>query len=174
MVSRGPAGASLRGIAAPLLAGVTPSTMPLCVWLQLRQGAVTPVGNEGQCGSCWAFSAVDAVSAEWFIAKHKLVRSLSILPMPHRRTCIHTMGRVCGRCVSKVAFYPPFARWTWPPCKPLRRCCWASMTSAAFVPRNARRSRRSRSCVRSRSRDAAPTGVSTLTPRPFFITWCAI
>merc|ERR1719408_1221426 len=55
------------------------------------KGALTPIKNQGQCGSCWAFSATEQLESQYF-QKYGTLTELS----PQQITSCDTTCNGCG------------------------------------------------------------------------------
>ena len=67
---------SMRALGVPRsgAAYMVHSSAPLPSSVDWRQeGAVSPVKDQGQCGSCWAFSATGALESQWYLSKNVMV-----------------------------------------------------------------------------------------------------
>jgi len=63
------------------------------------KNAVTPVKDQGQCGSCWAFSATETIESAWIIAGHP-----QVILAPQQLVDCDTTDQGCNGGLPEDAF----------------------------------------------------------------------
>jgi C1A family cysteine protease len=58
---------------APIVEKLNFQQLPVSFDWRSKSGVVTAVKNQGQCGSCWAFSATETIESVWALANHPLI-----------------------------------------------------------------------------------------------------
>jgi len=63
---------------APVTALLSPGAPTSWDWRD--HNVVTPVKDQGQCGSCWAFSATEAIESAWILKGHATTKTINLSP----------------------------------------------------------------------------------------------
>jgi len=65
---------------APVIGAAVPDPSIPTSYDWRDHNAVTPVKDQGQCGSCWAFSATEAIESAWILKGHATPSSIDLGP----------------------------------------------------------------------------------------------
>jgi C1A family cysteine protease len=76
-----------------------PADLPATIDWRNTAGVITPVKNQEQCGSCWAFSATEAIESAWVLANN----TQQILGPQQIVDCDHNDGG-CGGGNTNTAY----------------------------------------------------------------------
>lgn len=86
-----------------------------------RQGALTPVKNQGHCGSCWTFASAETLESRWFLKTGELQDLseqfiLDCVPNPHecggQGGCMGGTAKLAYDALTALGGLP--SEWTYP------------------------------------------------------------
>ncbi len=66
-----------------------------------KAAKITPVKNQGQCGSCWAFSAAEAIESQWAMNGNAIWEFSS----QQIASCTQNQASIYGDCCFGIYIY---------------------------------------------------------------------